>query len=70
MRKNTIIKALHEEEYLDRLAPFASFLSKFSEDEAEEKLFELDEKVWKFINDDEEARENWLIIFSGLMSGV
>ena len=39
MRKNTIIKALHEEEYLDRLAPFANFLSKFSEDEAEEKLF-------------------------------
>ena len=41
MRKNTIMKALHEEEYLDRLAPFANFLSKFSEEGLTQTIYEI-----------------------------
>ena len=64
MTKKMILKALHGE-YMDALAFFASKIA--DAEDMEEAVEKLDNRVWKAVEDDDEAEEMWLYVYSALL---
>ena len=67
MTKKVISKMISSKvEYIDSLSFFAEYLSQF---DAEDALYELDEKVWDMATTDAK-QERWLRVFSALQYGM
>ena len=70
MAKKVISKMISSKvEYIDSLSFFAEYLSQFDAEDAEDALYELDEKAWSVATTDAK-QERWLRVLSALQYGM
>ena len=73
MKKITLKEAkavLKKDDYMEALSFFANYLLQFEEEDREDELYDLDERLFDKANDDWNCGEMYLKVYSALMTAI